>query len=127
MAKVLIVDDDPDFVETTRLVLEAHGHEALMAANGDEALDKIRSAPPDVVLLDVMMRSILEGVHVSQELWADPALRSIPIVMVSSIADTQHAEMFPVGEELNIDGFLTKPIKAETLLKEIARLTTRRK
>ncbi len=127
MATVLIVDDDPDFVETTRLVLEAHGHEAMMAADGDEALAKIRATPPDVVLLDVMMRSILEGVHVSQELWADQDLRRIPVVMVSSIANTQHAEMFPVGEELNIDGFLTKPIKAETLLKEIARLTGRRK
>jgi len=127
MATVLIVDDDPDFVETTRLVLEAHGHEAMMAADGDEALAKIRATPPDVVLLDVMMRSILEGVHVSQELWADQNLRRIPVVMVSSIANTQHAEMFPVGEELNIDGFLTKPIKAETLLKEIARLTGRRK
>jgi len=127
MATVLIVDDDPDFVETTRLVLEAHGHEAMMAADGDEALAKIRATPPDVVLLDVMMRSILEGIHVSQQLWADQDLRRIPVVMISSIANTQHAEMFPVGEELNIDGFLTKPIKAETLLKEIARLTGRRK
>ncbi len=123
MANVLIVDDDPDFVETTRLVLEAHGHEVHTAADGDEALTMIRAKPPDIVLLDVMMRSLLEGVHVSQEIWEDPALRKIRVLMVSSIADTQHAEMFPVGEELNIDGFLTKPIKAETLLNKIARLT----
>ena len=126
MARILIVDDDPDFVETTRMVLESNGHEVLHAANGDEALAKIRAKPPNVVLLDVMMKSVLEGVYVSREMWDDPALRRIPIIMVSSIPDTPHAELFPVGEELHVDGFLTKPVKTETLLKEIARLTARR-
>lgn len=58
MSRILIVDDDPDFVETTRIVLEQKGHETLSAASGDECLEVTRAQKPDLIILDVIMSSI---------------------------------------------------------------------
>ncbi|MBC7256762.1 MAG: response regulator, partial [Chloroflexi bacterium] len=58
MAKILIVDDDPDFVETTRLVLESAGHEVVSAADGDEGLKRVAQEKPDLVILDIIMKTV---------------------------------------------------------------------
>jgi len=119
--KIMVVDDDPDFVEITRTILLTKGYEVVTAASGDEALTKVRVDKPDLILLDIMMTTILDGVNVSQELQEDPELRQIPLVMVSSIASTEHAEMFPTGEYLHVDAWLSKPIQPKDLLKTVAR------
>ncbi len=119
--KIMVVDDDPDFVEITRTILLTKGYEVVTAASGDEALTKVRADKPDLILLDIMMDTILDGVNVSQELRDDPELRQIPLVMVSSIASTEHAEMFPTGEYLHVDAWLSKPIQPKDLLKTVAR------
>jgi CheY-like chemotaxis protein len=122
--KIMVVDDDPDFVEITSTILLQKGYEVVTAASGDEALAKVREDKPDLILLDIMMTTLLDGVNVSQELWDDPALRQIPLVMVSSIASTEHAEMFPTDEYLHIDGWLSKPAQPENLLKAVARFVS---
>jgi len=122
MARILVVDDDPDFVETTRIVLEQKGHKVLSASNGDESLQVIRSEKPDLVILDVIMSSILDGLNVTQELQNDPAHKDIPIIMVTSIANTDYAELFPTDEYVNISAFMTKPITPDQLLQQIDRL-----
>ena len=122
MARILVVDDDPDFVETTRIVLEQKGHKVLSASNGDESLQVIRSEKPDLVILDVIMSSILDGLNVTQELQNDPAHQDIPIIMVTSIANTDYAELFPTDEYVNISAFMTKPITPDQLLQQIDRL-----
>lgn len=119
--KIMVVDDDPDFVEITRTILLTKGYKVVTAASGDEALTKVRADKPDLILLDIMMDTILDGVNVSQELRDDPELRQIPLVMVSSIASTEHAEMFPTGEYLHVDAWLSKPIQPKDLLKTVAR------
>jgi len=119
--KIMVVDDDPDFVEITRTILLTKGYEVVTAASGDEALTKVRADKPDLILLDIMMDTILDGVNVSQELRDDPELRQIPLVMVSSIASTEHAEMFPTDEYLHVDAWLSKPIQPKDLLKTVAR------
>ncbi len=118
---ILVVDDDPDFVEITRTILLNEGYEVITAASGDEALHKVRSDKPDLILLDIMMDTILDGVNVSQELRDDPQLRQIPLVMISSITSTEHAEMFPTDEYLHVDGWLSKPIQPQDLLKIVSR------
>ncbi|MBC7252070.1 MAG: response regulator [Anaerolineae bacterium] len=118
---ILVVDDDPDFVEITRTILLDEGYEVITAASGDEALRKVRSDKPDLILLDIMMDTILDGVNVSQELRDDPQLRQIPLVMISSITSTEHAEMFPTDEYLHVDGWLSKPIQPQDLLKVVSR------
>ena len=122
MAKILVVDDDPDFVEITRLILKAKGYEVESAPNGDKALQMMRQSPPDLVLLDVMMSSILDGVHVVNAMREDTMLRHIPVIMVSSIASSPAAEMFPTDEYIPIDMWISKPVQPEDLVRKVARL-----
>lgn len=119
MAKVLVVDDDPDFVKVTSKVLESAGHEVLSAANGAKALQSMRQDPPDVVLLDIMMSYILDGLDVSREMSEDPALKEIPIIMVTSLTGVRGTGMFPTDEYVPVDEWLSKPIDPETLLARI--------
>jgi CheY-like chemotaxis protein len=122
MGKILIVDDDPDFVETTGIVLEQEGHETVSASSGNEALQAIRKAKPDLVVLDVIMSSILDGLNVTQQLQDDPEHKDIPIIMVTSIANTDYAALFPTDEYVHIDAFMTKPIAPDELLSQVRRL-----
>jgi len=122
VTKVLVVDDDPDFVEISRTVLESHGYTVLTAANGDEALQTIQENKPDVVLLDIMMSTVLDGLHVSQAMSEDPGLRQIPVVMVTSIADTPHSALFPTDAHLSVDGWISKPVSPDELVKTVERL-----
>ncbi len=122
MPKILVVDDDPDFVESTRLMLEPHGYEVVSAANGDEGLLKVEKEKPDLVILDVIMSTVLDGLSMSQQMRDVPAYKKVPILMVTSIANTDYAALFPTDEFINIHGFLTKPISSEQLLSHVKRL-----
>ena len=121
MPKILIVDDDPDFVVICRTVLKAEGYEVLEAANGSQALEMMRQDKPDLVLLDVMMSTTLEGVDMSKEIESDPDLRGVPVVMVSSIATSEYASEFPDDEHIPIDAWISKPIQPAVLLKTVRR------
>jgi CheY-like chemotaxis protein len=121
MAEILVVDDDPDFVEVTRIILEANGYEVASAADGKEALARMRQARPDLVLLDVMMAHVLEGLEVSKEMQADTQLEKIPIIMVSSITESPHAGEFPTDEYLPVDDWISKPVQPADLLEKIKR------
>ncbi len=123
--KVLIVDDDPDFVEVSRIVLTKHGFEVLTAANGRQALAAMKQEPPDVVILDVMMDGATEGYHITHMMREDPALSRIPVLMVSSIMDSPYADQFPTDEYLPADGFLRKPVNPEQLVREVRALLRR--
>jgi CheY-like chemotaxis protein len=120
MAHVFVVDDDPDFVEITRTILQANGYRVSTASNGDQALPAMRQDVPDLVLLDVMMSSVLDGVNLSHEMHADQALRQVPIIMISSIAESPSAGMFPTDEYIPIDAWITKPVQPNDLLKKVA-------
>jgi len=122
VTKVLVVDDDPDFVEIISMILKKEGYETDSAANGSQAMEKMRASPPDILLLDVMMSGILDGVNVSFEMAEDPILEKIPIVMISSIPDSPHAEDFPTDEYVPISAWLTKPVQPEELVKTVKRL-----
>ena len=121
MTKILVVDDDPDFVQISRTILEADGYEVLEAANGRQALEVTRRDKPDLVLLDVMMSTTLEGVDVCREMRADPDMKDVPIVMVSSIATSEYAAEFPDNEHIPIDTWISKPVQPAVLLKIVIR------
>ena len=122
MTKVLVVDDDPDFVEIISMILRREGYELDSAASGNQGLEKMRASPPDILLLDVMMSGILDGVNVSFTMAQDPVLKNIPIVMISSIPDSPHAQDFPTDEYVPISAWLTKPVQPEKLVKTVQRL-----
>jgi len=120
MAKVMVVDDDPDFVEITRMILEGNGYEVTTAANGDQALNTMRQDLPDLVLLDIMMTHVLDGLDLSHVMSEDPVLKNVPIIMISSIADSSSAGMFPTDEYLPIDAWISKPVQPDDLLIKVA-------
>jgi len=122
VSKILVVDDDPDFVESTRLVLESQGYEVISAANSSEGWDRVQEEKPDLVILDVVMASVLDGLQMSQRMHDDAAHRNIPILMITSIANIDYAALFPTDEAIHIDTFLTKPVSADRLLGAVKRL-----
>lgn len=124
-AKILVVDDDPDFVEAVRLTLEPNDYEVVSAANGDDGLAKVKSEQPDLVILDVIMSSVLDGLQMSQRMQKETALKKTPILMVTSIANTDYAALFPTDEYISIDGFLSKPVAPEVLVQRISELLGR--
>lgn len=124
MTEVLIVDDDPDFVEITSMILKQHGYTVSTAASGDEALEQMRAQRPDVLLLDVMMSTVLDGVNVSFAMSEDPELKSVPIVMISSIPDSPNAEKFPTDEYVPISAWITKPVNPDKLVSTVERLAS---
>jgi CheY-like chemotaxis protein len=121
MAKILVVDDDPDFVLNSRSILEAEGYEVIDACNGSQALPLVRRERPDLILLDVMMSTTLEGLEVCREVRSDPDLQDVPIIMISSIASSEYASDFPEDELIPIDTWMPKPVEPAALLKAIRR------
>jgi CheY-like chemotaxis protein len=122
MPKILVVDDDPDFVESTRLVLEPNGYEVVSAGNSDEGLSKLAEENPDLVILDVIMSTVLDGLSMSQQMHEVAEYKKVPILMVTSIANTDYAALFPTDEYVNIHGFLSKPVSPDQLLSHVRRL-----
>jgi CheY-like chemotaxis protein len=124
MARILVVDDDPDFVKVTSTVLQKAGHEVVSAANGAKALQAMRRSKPDVVLLDIMMSYILDGLDVSREMVEDPVLKDVPVIMVTSLTGTKGSAIFPTDEYVPVDEWLSKPVDPGTLLARIDRVLT---
>ena len=121
---VMVVDDDPDFVAATQIVLESIGLKVITAANGDEALPLLQRNKPSLIIMDIMMKGILDGLNASWQIQADPTLKNTPILVVSSIADSEYAEMFPTDDHFPADRFLPKPIAPDVLIKEVKRFIT---
>lgn len=121
-AKILVVDDDPDFVSYTRTVLESEQYDVVSAGNGDQGLRMLAQEQPDLVVLDVIMSSVLDGLNLSQRMAESALYRHVPIIMVTSIANTDYLALFPTDENIHVDAFVTKPIAPKELLRQVARL-----
>lgn len=124
--RILLVDDDPDFIEATRLILLGAGCEVQTASNGETALAMLHMDRPDLVILDLMMQGLLDGLHTGKAIRADIDLKNVPILMISSITTTSFAGLLPQGESLPADNFLVKPVEPSLLVAEIKRLTRNR-
>jgi len=118
---ILVVDDDPDFVEVTRTILTKEGYKVITAASGDQALQAMKENKPNLVMLDVMMATPLEGVGVAHKMAGDAALREIPVVMCSSIDDSAYAGSLPDGMHIPIDAWMSKPVQPDQLIRTIKR------
>lgn len=122
MAKILVVDDEPDAVELVEFNLKNAGFEVMTAADGSEALKKARSTLPDLILLDLMIPEV-DGLEVCKLLRRDAATAGIPILMLTAKA----AEIDRVlGLELGADDYVTKPFSPRELMLRIKGLLRRR-
>lgn len=120
--RILVVDDDPDFVEIARTILTAEGFEVVCANCGEAGLTMMRLAKPDLVILDVMMQGILDGLRTAKEMRADGELCTVPILLVSSIGDSAFAGLMPWDDSLPVDNLLVKPVDGSALVAEAWRL-----
>jgi two-component system alkaline phosphatase synthesis response regulator PhoP len=118
MARILVVDDDPDFQTMLAMVLESAGHEVDMAFDGRRALARMREQRPELVILDVMMTTDTEGFAVARAIRAEPSLAALPIIMLTSIHEEKKLtfRLAPDPTWLPVDRFLDKPVKPALLL-----------
>jgi CheY-like chemotaxis protein len=118
--RIVIVDDDPDFLEYMRIVLRSVGYRVDTATGAVEGLALIRSVLPDLIISDVMMSySVEEGISLAREIKRDPALVDVPFCVVTSIARTLASVGFDEETVRAIDCFWTKPVPPEELLARI--------
>jgi len=119
--RILIVDDDAAYADAVRAVLEADGYEVAVAADGDEGIRRARESVPDLIILDVMMNRLTEGLDVCRALAKTDVLKAVPVLLVTGIRDALHlpAGLTPDGNWMPVRAVLEKPIKPETLLAEI--------
>ena len=128
MAKILMIDDDPDILTAIRIPLESVGHEFSEARSGVEGLEKIKEVNPDLIILDVMMESATEGFQLSLKLRdRSPdseyaAYRDIPILMLTAIHTTTPLRFTPDEDYLPVDAFLDKSADPDQLLAKIDEL-----
>jgi two-component system alkaline phosphatase synthesis response regulator PhoP len=115
--KILLVDDDVDFVESTRTVLESKPYQVVVAYEGDEGLRKARVEKPDLILLDIIM-PVKDGFTAAEQLKKDPELSKIPTLMLTSYSARRSETSIPVsrGFTLEADDYIDKPIRPEELL-----------
>ncbi|MFQ5823898.1 MAG: PleD family two-component system response regulator [bacterium] len=123
-AKILIIEDDVDLVEAMKVTLGAKNYEVIAAYDGKEGLKKAKGETPNLIILDVIMRSETEGFNVSYDLRKDPELCYIPILMVTAIAEKTGFSFSPDtdGEFLPVDDYVEKPVRHDDLLKRVEKL-----
>jgi CheY-like chemotaxis protein len=125
MAKILMIDDDPDIVLATRLCLESEGHTLVSAGNSEEGLRLLPEVHPDLIILDVMMETTTAGFQTALRLRSpDPAsplaaYHQVPILMITALHRTTDLRFGPDSEYLPVDDFVDKPIDPDDLIKRV--------
>ena len=121
-AKILLVDDDADFVESTKIVLESKPYEVIVAVDGDKGLRLAKEQNPDLVLLDVIM-PVKDGFTAAEQFKKDPQLSKIPVLMLTSFAQKGAGTSIPRGRGLTLEteDYIDKPATPEELLAIVAK------
>jgi len=125
-AKILIVDDDPVFVEATKAVLESKNYQVSAAYDGDEGLQKVQDERPDLIVLDIIMPT-KDGFTVCEQLKSDPAFSEIPVLILTSFAEKKGETSIPVSEGLALEAedYIDKPVLPDELLSRIEKMLKR--
>lgn len=123
MAKILVVDDDPDLVESVTVLLEKRNHIVIPAYGGIEGIEKVKKEKPDAIILDVMMPD-KNGYDVCKELKADPVYQDIPILLLTAVASKISSTTYThrMGMETEADDYVDKPVESKELVRLVERL-----
>jgi two-component system phosphate regulon response regulator PhoB len=120
--RILVVDDEPDILELVQYNLQKDNYDVVSVMSGEEALVRVQSSPPDLVVLDLMLPGI-DGLEVCKQLKQEPRTATIPLIMLS--ARGEEADVV-AGLELGADDYLTKPFSPRVLLARIKAVLRRR-
>ena len=120
--KILVVDDEQDFVEIVSAELEGEGYEVITANSGEEAREKAPEEKPDAIVLDVMMETKTEGFKVARDLRERDDTKDIPLVMLTGVNQEYPFGFGPDDMWLPVDTFLEKPVDADQLIGELKTL-----
>lgn len=124
MVKILLIDDDLDFIEPVKIYLTSAGFSVEIATTPAEAMEKVKTTTPDLVVLDVMMPEGYEGFEVAKYIRDDLKLVNLPVVMLSNVHKTKKVpyRFAPDKDFLPVDVFLDKPVEFDMILDTINKL-----
>lgn len=117
MARILVVDDDPDITEALRMVLSSAGHTVREERSADSGMEAIHSWDPDLLVLDVMMEEPDDGLHLARRLRREGFSR--PILLLTSLGLQTGLRYEPSEEMVPVDAFHEKPIEPDTLISTV--------
>ncbi len=117
---ILLVDDDPDFVEAVKVIVESGGYDVQVAYDGQEGLEAVAEQKPDLIVLDVMM-PVMNGHEACAKLKADDATREIPIILLTAVADRVTTSTYTHRDmlESEAEDYMPKPVEPKELLERI--------
>jgi two-component system alkaline phosphatase synthesis response regulator PhoP len=129
MSKILVIDDDPDFLYAVQMVLEGEAFDVDTATTPEEGLSKVKSAEPDLVILDVLMPTGYEGFEVARAIREEHNLITLPILMLTNVHNVKQVpyRFAPNEDYLPVDIFLDKPIEPELLVDTIKEMLGERR
>jgi len=128
-AKIIVVDDDPGIRESLQMILTSHQYTVITAANRTEGMNKIKTEKPDLLILDVMMSSWLDGLDMSKTLKDDLQFKDMPILMLTGVKERTIFDFRPRADGpdwCSVDAYLDKPVEPDLLLAEIERLLSKK-
>jgi DNA-binding response OmpR family regulator len=117
MAKILVIDDDRDLVETTRIVLEKEGFKVITAHNRRDGFTSVKAEKPDLILLDIMMEEDDDGMVLAQQIRKEGI--QTPIIILSNINRVSGMTFGKDAEMLPVNDFIEKPIVPAKLVEKI--------
>jgi two-component system alkaline phosphatase synthesis response regulator PhoP len=124
--RILLIDDDLDFVEATRIVLESKPYEVIVAYDGDDGLRKAKEESPDLIILDVIM-PVKDGFSTAEQLKKDAGLKNIPVIVLTSYAERGGESSISLsgGLTMETEDYIDKPVSPEELLRRVGKYLKR--
>lgn len=118
--QILLIDDDPDFVEAVKVIVENGGYDVRVAYDGQEGLEAVAEGKPDLIVLDVMM-PVMNGHEACAKLKADDATKEIPIILLTAVADRVTTSTYTHRDmlESEAEDYMPKPVEPQELLERI--------
>jgi len=123
MTKILIVDDETQFVDMMQIRLEASGYEVISAHDGKEGLEKTRSEKPDLIVLDLMM-PVMDGYTMLKELRKDEQIKDILVILCTA---KSHRDDEDNSQKAGADAYIKKPFESHEFLAKIEKLLKKSK
>ncbi|MHC4213865.1 MAG: response regulator [Planctomycetota bacterium] len=127
-AKILIVDDDQDIIQSLQVILENQKYTVFTASDPVEGMEQVKAINPDLIILDVIMTTWEDGFEMARILKKEPDSQKIPILMFTGVKDKTGIDFKPTAgdpEWCPVDSFLDKPVEPDVLIKEVEKLLSK--